>query len=100
MEISLPSLLESVPTIYHRQLAALEALSSTELRTHLRSQLDAKSVERYDPLLKRNAAGTLDALANSELDELRRTADLLMYRKVYAALILKSCGEYVSVAAL
>jgi len=95
LEASLPPLLESVPTIYHSQLAALEALSSAELREHLFAQLDVESVDRYDLLLERNAAGTLNALANRELNELRQIADLLMYRKAYAALILKWRGEYI-----
>jgi len=101
LEASLPPLLESVPTAYHTQLAALEALSSAELREHLLAQLDAESVDRYDRLLERNGAGTLDTREGNELDALRKAADLLMYRKAYAALILKWRGEYIpSVAEL
>ena len=94
LQASLPPLLESVPTAFHSQLAELEALSSAELRQHLLAHLDVESVDRYDLLLERNAAGTLDTRAGNELDALRKAADLLMYRKVYAALILKWRGEY------
>lgn len=95
LEANLPPLLESVPAIHHAQLAALESLSSTELRTHLLAQLDSDTIDRYDLLLERNSAGVLDLQENVELDELREKADLLMYRKAYAALILKWRGEYV-----
>ncbi len=95
LQASLPPLLESVPTAFHSQLAELETLSSTELREHLFAQLDVESVDRYDLLLERNAADTLDTRAGGELDELRKAADLLTYRKAYAALILKWRGEYI-----
>jgi len=95
LEASLPPLLESVPAPYHAQLAALESLSSTELRSHLLAQLDPDTIDRYDLLLERNSAGILDVQENAELDGLREKADLLMYRKAYAALILKWRGEYV-----
>lgn len=95
LEASLPPLLESVPATYHAQLAALESLSSAELRGHLLAQLDSDTIDRYDLLLERNSAGILEVQENAELDGLREKADLLMYRKAYAALILKWRGEYI-----
>jgi len=94
LEASLPPLLESVPQFYHAQLADLEALSSTELRVHVQEQMSTETIERYDYLLERNSAGILNAQEKEELDALRTQADLLMYRKAYAALILKWRGEY------
>ncbi|RLT43283.1 MAG: hypothetical protein DWI57_04550 [Chloroflexi bacterium] len=95
LEASLPPLLESVPPFYHVQLAALESLSSTELQAHVQAQMDTDTIDRYDLLLERNSAGILNTQEKEELDALRTRADLLMYRKAYAALILKWRGEYI-----
>lgn len=95
LEASLPPLLETVPEGYRNDLAVLETLSSIELRQQLFAQFDAKEVSHYDFLLERNSSGTLRPDEEQELDALRRSADLLMYRKVYAALILKWRGEYI-----
>ncbi|HRJ44628.1 MAG: hypothetical protein KJZ86_11575 [Caldilineaceae bacterium] len=95
LEASLPPLLETVPDEYRSDLAVLESLSSIELREQIFAQLDEKTVERYDFLLERNSSGTLRPAQEQELDALRRSADLLTYRKVYAALILKWRGEYI-----
>ncbi len=95
LEASLPPLLETVPEGYRNDLTALEQLPSVELREILFAQLSAKDVQRYDRRLAENAAGTLGPDGERELDDLRRIADRLMYRKAYAALILKWRGEYV-----
>jgi len=95
LEASLPPLLETVPDEYRSDLTALEQLPSAELRELLFAQLDAKTVKRYDLLLEHNSAGTLEPDGERELDELRKSANRLMYCKAYAALILKWRGEYI-----
>ena len=52
-------------------------------------------LDRYDDLLIQNSTGTLSAIENKEIDDFRRQADLLMFRKAYAALLLKWRGQRV-----
>lgn len=98
LEASFPPLLERVPEHFRNDLATLEALPSATLRELLYAQLDSETIERYDELLARNSAGKLTSPEAEELDTLRATGDLLMYRKAYAALVLKWRGEYIPTA--
>lgn len=95
LSVTLPPMLESLPPQFQGELRKLEALSSAELREQVASQLSEPALERYDELLAQNAAGQLSQAEQIELDSLRQRADLLMYRKAYAALILKWRGEVV-----
>ena len=54
---------------------------------------------RYDKLLARQTTTTLNEQEQSELEALRAMADLLMFRKAYAALILKWRGQRVPTVA-
>jgi hypothetical protein len=91
----LPALLEDIPEAFRDDLAGLERLPSDRLRQELRRQIDPKVLARYDVLLAANAAGTLDDIGRAELAMLRTQADLLMFQKAYAALLLKWRGERV-----
>jgi hypothetical protein len=95
LSVTLPPMLESLPLQFQAELRILETLSSPELREQVQAQLPDTVVERYDELLAQNAAGQLSKADLVELDSLRQRADLLMYRKAYAALILKWRGEVV-----
>lgn len=90
---SLPPLLEDVPLSYQAELAALESMSTEALWQQFRAELPGPRLARYDDLLGANSAGTLDEAGRAELSELRRAADQLMYRKAYAALLLRWRGE-------
>ena len=90
---SLPPLLEDIPLSYQADLASLEALSTAALWQQFHAELPAPRLARYDQLLAANGAGTLDEAGQAELSELRRAADQLMYRKAYAALLLRWRGE-------
>lgn len=97
LEASLPPGLESVPEEFREELARMETLPSPQLREVMLAHITAGEIERYDHLLERNATGSLSPDNEKELDDLRRSSDLLMFRKAYAALILKWRGEYVPV---
>lgn len=90
---SLPPLLEDVPLSYQAELAALESMSTEALWQQFRAEMPAPRLARYDELLAANSAGTLDEAGRTELSELRRAADQLLYRKAYAALLLRWRGE-------
>jgi len=90
---SLPPLLEDVPPPYQAELAGLESLSTEALWQAFRAELPAPRITRYDQLLAMSAAGGLNDTERAELSELRRGGDQLMYRKAYAALLLRWRGE-------
>lgn len=92
LNASLPPLLEDVPAAFRADLASLEQLSSDALRKQMNAKLSPELERRYDDLLAKNAAGQLDAAESQSLDNLRMEADRLMYRKAYAALLLKWRG--------
>ncbi len=89
----LPPLLEDVPPAFREDLAILETLSTAELWEQLRTRAAPEHLARYDALLADNAAGKLDAAGREELAALRMEADRIMFRKAYAALLLKWRGQ-------
>lgn len=95
LQSSLPPLLEDVPEAFRQDLAKLEALTTAELWQQLHAQMDPTDIARYDELLAANAAGTITSQEREELQELREAADLLMFCKAYAAVLLKWRGERV-----
>jgi hypothetical protein len=95
LHASLPPLLEDLPPALREGLADLEALSTTDLWQQLYAEFDPERLARYDDLLAANAAGTLNETEQRELALLRAEADHLMFRRAYAALLLKWRGERV-----
>lgn len=95
LQSNLPPLLEDMPSTFQEDLAALERLPTPALWQQMRAELDPESLDRYDSLLAANADGTLDEAGREELARLRTEADRLMFRKAYAAVLLKWRGERV-----
>jgi hypothetical protein len=58
-----------------------------------RAELPALCIARYDQLLAMNSAGALNDAGRTKLSDLRHAADQLMFRKAYAALLLRWRGE-------
>lgn len=95
LRANLPPLLDDLPSSFQDDLARLESLPNDELRLQMNAQAQPDWVERYDDLLAVSDARTLTEVEVQELTTLRREGDLLMYRKAYAALLLKWRGEHV-----
>jgi len=95
LRTSLPPLLEDVPTVFRQDLAVLETLSTSDLWQQMRARLDLERLKRYDELLEANSAGGLDVPGQRELAAVRAEADRLMFRKAYAAVLLKWRSERV-----
>ena len=93
LRANLPPLLEDVPPAMRSELAALEKLSSQDLYREINAKLTPEQLAEYDALLDTNAAETLDDATKHRLVELRMEADRLMFRKAYAALLLKWRGQ-------
>lgn len=92
LQTNLPPILEDVPAALREELAGLEKLSISTLQKQVHAQFAPNRLERYDALLSANAAGTLSRAEREELAALRVEADRLMFRKAYAALLLKWRG--------
>ena len=95
LQSNLPPLLEDVPPAFRADLAQLETLSNEALRQQMFATFDHNNSDRYDDLLTLNGSGAVSDSERKELTALRNEADRLMYRKVYAALLLKWRGERV-----
>ncbi|MFN8488006.1 MAG: hypothetical protein U0350_10460 [Caldilineaceae bacterium] len=95
LQSNLPPLLEDVPPAFRAELGQLETWSNDALRQQVFATFDSANSERYEDLLAAKATGPLSDSERKELSDLRNQADLLMYRKVYAALLLKWRGERV-----
>ncbi len=93
LQTTLPPLLEDVPLASREALADLEDEPTTALWQQMVATFDPTLLERYDELLEANAARELNKREQQELTTLRQQADLLMYRKAYAAQLLKLRGE-------
>lgn len=93
LQATLPPLLEDIPPVFHEELSKLESLPNNALEKQMRATISPKVLERYDTLLEANATRELDKREKQELAMLRYQADLLMYRKVYAAVLLKLRGQ-------
>jgi len=92
---SLPPLLEDVPLAFQTELAHLEALASEALRTQMRETLSAENVAYYETLKAIRAKRPLTVAEQQEWETLRFAADSLMFRRAYAALLLKWRGEHI-----
>lgn len=90
---SLPPLLEDVPPAFQADLARLETLPSEALREQMQAVLSPENVTRYETLKALRAERSLTEAEQQEWETLGFEADSLMFRKAYAALLLKWRGE-------
>jgi hypothetical protein len=88
----LPPLLEEIPPIYQADVYPLLAASDTELYVEALRRFPAEQWEEYEQLLDRKKETTLSIQEQARLNVLRREADILMFRKSYAAVLLKRRG--------
>ncbi len=99
LQSTLPPLLDDLPAAFQADLTTLETWSNEALRQQMVAKLDNNSLTRYDSLLAKNSAGTINEFERQAMDVLRAQADLIIYRKAYAALLLKWRGERVPTVA-
>lgn len=93
LQSTLPPVLEDLPIQFQADLAQMEGWSNDLLRKEMLAQLDDETLRRFDKLLEKNQTQPLKKSKVRQLSELRTQADRLMYRKAYAALLLKWRGE-------
>lgn len=89
---SLPPLLEEIPRRYQADVYPLLQMSDTELQREARRAFPAERWPEYEALLDKKKITPLTAEEQKRLDTLRREADVLTFRRGYAAVLLKRRG--------
>lgn len=93
LQSTIPPLLDDLPQKFHADLLPLEKWTNAELRTQVFARMDDDMQESYQQLCEQRSAGNLSESEKQELDAQQYQADLLTFRKAYAALLLKWRGE-------
>jgi multidrug efflux pump subunit AcrA (membrane-fusion protein) len=89
---SLPPLLEEIPVQYQPDVYPLLAMADTELQKEMERTFPAEQWAEYEELLEQKKSAPLSVEEQARLDSLRRQADALMFRRGYAAILLKRRG--------
>jgi hypothetical protein len=92
---SLSPLLDDIPAEYQADVYPLLRMNSVELQAEMWRVFPAEGWLEYETLLEQKKEHALTALEQTRLDALRREADVLMFRKGYAAVLLKRRGYHI-----
>jgi len=95
LESTLPPLLDAVPATFQAELAEMERWPNELLQRQVFATISKESYRRYESLQTIHHNRVLSGAERQEVDELNREANLLMFRKAYAALLLKWRGQRV-----
>jgi hypothetical protein len=90
---NLPPSAENAPLELRAELMEMQTLSVGELLAIAQTQTDAIQHEHHVQLLEKNQAGLMSPEEQSELTNVRLTADRLMLRKAYAWSVLRWKGH-------
>ncbi|VAW33571.1 hypothetical protein MNBD_CHLOROFLEXI01-2697 [hydrothermal vent metagenome] len=89
---SLPPLLEDIPAEYQADVYPILQMDVENLQQEVRRIFLAARWTRYEALLEKKKQTALTEAEEAELEAVRREADVLMFRKGYAAVLLKRQG--------
>ena len=89
---SLPPLLEEIPFQYQPDVLPLLQMSDTGLEQEMRRAFSQECWSEYEVLLDKKKTGSLKSEEERRLNTLRREADVLTFRRGYAAVLLKRRG--------
>jgi hypothetical protein len=89
---TLPALLEEIPAQYQPDIYPLLQMSDADLQQEANGTFPPERWAEYEVLLERKKTGPLTTGEETRLDTLRREADVLMFRRGYAAILLKRRG--------
>lgn len=89
---SLPPLLEDIPSQYQADVYPLLQMSDADLQEEAKRAFPPERWAEYEALLERKKNVSLTPEEERRLDELRREADVLTFRRGYAAVLLKRRG--------
>jgi hypothetical protein len=89
---SLSPLLDDIPVEYQADVYPLLQMNSAELQAEIQRVFPAEGWLEYETLLEQKKDRALTPPEQTHLDAFRREADILMFRKGYAAVLLKRRG--------
>jgi hypothetical protein len=89
---SLPPLLEEIPFQYQPEVFPLLQMDDVELQREMRRSFPPERWVEYEALLDGKKTGALTNAEEERLAALRREADVLTFRRGYAAVLLKRRG--------
>lgn len=92
---SLPPLLNDIPAEYQADVYPLLEMDTMALQREVQRVFPADRWAIYESLLAKKKDGVLTREEEAQLDTLRREADILTFRKGYAAVLLKRRGYHV-----
>jgi hypothetical protein len=90
---SLPPLLEEIPPEFQADVFPLLEMSDEALQQEILATLSSEIWVVYETLLQHKKNRALSEDEQRQLDKLRYQADLLTFRKGYAAVLLKRRGH-------
>jgi hypothetical protein len=90
---SLPPLLEEIPPVYQSEVYPLLEMSDAELNAEARRRFPPEQWDEYEALLSKKKEASLTTQEQVRLNALCREADVLTFRKGYAAVLLKRRGQ-------
>ena len=96
LSYSLPPLLEDIPLEYQADVYPLLRMDIENLQEEVQSVFPTEQWRVYEALLYKKKQSLLTESEQVELDDLRYKADVLMFRKGYAAILLKRRGYHPS----
>lgn len=89
---SLPPLLEEIPPEYQTAVYPLSQMDITQLQQEMRRVFPKSHWRIYEKLLDKKKQTPLTKQAQAALAKLQYEANVLMFRKGYAAILLKRRG--------
>ncbi len=90
---TLPALLEEIPPQYQPDVYPLLQMSDADLQREANCSFPPERWAEYEALLEEKKARPLTPREKTRLDTLRREANVLMFRRGYAAVLLKRRGH-------
>jgi hypothetical protein len=91
---SIAPLLEDIPSEYQADVYPLLEMDEAALQAEVRRIFPMDRWFVYEALLAKKKEEQLTAQEHATLDALRRDADILMFRKAYAAVLLRRRGAH------
>ena len=93
LQRSLPPALGKIPLRFRPDLQQMAFMNDDLLWRISRTDLPDDKISVYEKLLAANSEYLLSDIEQNQLDTLREEADLLMFRRAYALLLLKRRGH-------
>ncbi len=93
LKYTLPPLLDEIPVQYHADVFPLLAMDDRSLQEEVQQTFPADRWQAYEALLNRKKSAPLTDAEEQQLTQLRSEADVIMFRRSYAAVLLKRRGH-------